>query len=328
MATSNPSFPSSSSGSGVNRVLNKLRISIGAGKYYEAHQMYRTLYFRYLNQKRYNELLELLYDGALELLRHKQNSSGADLSILFVDTLVKAEANVSNQILEKLARLFELILPDGGPERSIFLSSALKWSSRESQEFRFGHPKLHKQIALILWKEMNYQESFYHFLRSMDGTDFSEFLIEYHVKKGYSSEIDLFIAQAVLQLLCLENKVSATIVFFNYTERHPDISKGPPFFLPLLNFLWFLLLTVESGTLTAFTILCEQYQPSIRRDPSYSEYLDKIGQLFFGVPKPKRGGMFGNFLQSFLGSYEDDDGDDAIAEEAGPSRKLKAEELD
>lgn len=31
---------------GVNRVLDKLEASVNSGQYYEAHQMYRTLYFR------------------------------------------------------------------------------------------------------------------------------------------------------------------------------------------------------------------------------------------------------------------------------------------
>lgn len=31
---------------GVSRVLEKLEASVNAGQYYEAHQMYRTLYFR------------------------------------------------------------------------------------------------------------------------------------------------------------------------------------------------------------------------------------------------------------------------------------------
>lgn len=31
---------------GVSRILNKLENSVKAGDYYEAHQMYRTLYFR------------------------------------------------------------------------------------------------------------------------------------------------------------------------------------------------------------------------------------------------------------------------------------------
>lgn len=33
-------------GPGAERVLQKLRKSVEDGNYYEAHQMYRTLYFR------------------------------------------------------------------------------------------------------------------------------------------------------------------------------------------------------------------------------------------------------------------------------------------
>lgn len=62
-----------------------------------------------------------------------------------------------------------------------------------------------------------------------------------------------------------------------------------------------------SKKLQTFAVLCEQYQKSISRDPCYVQYLDKIGQLFFGVKPPeekkKRGGLFGNILESFLGNY-------------------------
>ncbi|KAK2116526.1 Golgi to ER traffic protein 4 [Saguinus oedipus] len=95
--------------------------------------------------------------------------------------------------------------------------------------------------------------------------------------------------------LCLKNKSSASVVFTTYTQKHPSIEDGPPFVEPLLNFIWFLLLAVDGGKLTVFTVLCEQYQPSLRRDPMYNEYLDRIGQLFFGVP-PKQTSSYGGLL--------------------------------
>lgn len=61
-------------------------------------------------------------------------------------------------------------------------------------------------------------------------------------------------------------------------------------------------------------MLCEQYQPSLRRDPMYNEYLDRIGQLFFGVP-PKQtssyGGLLGNLLSSLMGSSEQEEGEES-----------------
>ena len=47
--------------------------------------------------------------------------------------------------------------------------------------------------------EKNYSQARYHYLHSNDGNNFAAMLIEFHVTAGYSSEVDLFIAQAVLQ---------------------------------------------------------------------------------------------------------------------------------
>ncbi len=131
------------------------------------------------------------------------------------------------------------------------------------------------------------------------------FLIEYQTYGGYPGEVDLFIAQAVLQYLCGEKRQTAKVCFFQYALEHPDIREnGPPFVLPLLNFVWLLLLSIDVGKVQYFTILVEQYQPSIQRDPSYTGYLDKIGQVFFGLPPPKShqsgsagGGMFMDMIK-------------------------------
>jgi len=112
--------------------------------------------------------------------------------------------------------------------------------------------------------------------------------------------------------LCLSNLSTATVAFKIYTANHPAIKAEPPndpkppFLMPLLNFVWFLLLTVETRKLALFTVLCEQYRNSIGRDPAYRKYLDRIGQLFFGVPPPSRqsaagGGLFGNLMASMMG---------------------------
>ncbi|RXG61237.1 Golgi to ER traffic protein 4-like protein A [Armadillidium vulgare] len=74
-------------------------------------------------------------------------------------------------------------------------------------------------------------------------------LVELHLLRGYPSEVDLFLAQAVFQYLCLQKKVEASDAFQTYTAKHPTIKdqRGPPFLLPLLNFLWLLLSAVERG---------------------------------------------------------------------------------
>ncbi|KAK7018807.1 Golgi to ER traffic protein 4 [Halocaridina rubra] len=321
-------------GRGVTRVLTKLKSSVEEGRYYEAHQMYRTLYFRYCGQQKYDEVLDLLYDGASLLLQHDQQTSGADLALLMLDVLEKSKTKPTEHHIKRIANLFEL-LNNGTPERHQYLVRSVKWSSAEA--YKLGHPRLHQLLAQTLWKEKNYGSARYHYLRSEDGGGCADMLVELHLLRGYPSEVDLFLTQAVLQYLCLQKKVEASEVFEIYTKKHPNITKqrGPPFILPLLNFLWLLLSAIETGKVMQFTVLCEQYQPSLKRDPLYREYLDRIGQLFFNLPAPRpqhgAGGIFGNLLQGLLGSgLGDDDSDDEVTMESMSSSRqpLTSEELD
>ncbi|KAF4519387.1 hypothetical protein B566_EDAN008695 [Ephemera danica] len=293
---------------GMQRVLSKLQESFQAGKYYEAHQMYRTLYFRYLGQKKYSELLDLLHDA-----------SGADLAILLVDVMVQAETPTTEENIKKLSQLLFLIGADI-PERDTFLSKSIRWSMQGSEN------------------KKNYYLARFHFLHSPDGQGCAKMLVELHMARGFASEVDLFITQAVLQYLCLHNKTAAALALSSYTAQHPNIKKkNPPYLLPLLNFLWFLLQAVDSGKLVLFTTLCEQYQPSLGRDPAYREYLEKIAQIFFGVRPPQHNrprGLFDNLLQSLLGGKDEEESDDeagcstSTASQSRPTRQLPMETED
>lgn len=130
---------------------------------------------------------------------------------------------------------------------------------------------------------------------------------------GYRNEVDLFIAQTVFQFLCRKDKPTANTVFYEYIQKHPSIigSEGPPYILPLLNFVWLLLLCIDTGKVSFYTILVEKYQPCLRRDPNYNQYLDKIGQIFFGLPPPasdKKGrtNMFDSLLKNLLADDTDE----------------------
>lgn len=152
-------------------------------------------------------------------------------------------------------------------------------------------------------------------------------LIQLAQTKGVPSEMDLFIAQVILQQLCLKETTTAAETFATYTKYHPKIaSSEPPFITPLLNFCFFLLRAIETQQnqrkLAVFRTLCDLYRPSLERDPSYEKYLQKIGMIFFGASLPQRpqgegmGGIFGDLLNQFFQGLDDDlDGD----EEATPA---------
>jgi golgi to ER traffic protein 4 len=130
--------------------------------------------------------------------------------------------------------------------------------------------------------EKNYFLARFHFMHSPDGRNCAKMLVELHVARGFSNEIDLFITQAVLQwdfifldveistndyifrYLCLQNKNAAILAFTSYTANHPNImKKNPPFLMPMLNFLWFLLQAIERYFLLFFVVSLRNTYKSI-----------------------------------------------------------------
>lgn len=119
---------------GVSRVLAKLEESVQAGKYYEAHQKYRTLYFRYLSQKRFEECLELLYSGALKLLENNQHTSGADLGLLVIETLEKTTVENPELWIHRIGEIIAKISPNLVERETLLVSH---WQEVKSKVFNF-----------------------------------------------------------------------------------------------------------------------------------------------------------------------------------------------
>lgn len=306
---------------GVNRVLAKLDSSIESGHFYEAHQMYRTLCFRYTAQKKFDECLNLLYEGALKLLDKQQYTSGADLSLLLVDTLEKKGPEDTQVWINRLGILIKNINATT-VERETLICRAIKWSGDISKN-NLGHTAMHRTIAQTMWAEGNTEQARHHYLLSSDGLSCGLMLVKLSEQKGFESEMDLFICQMVLQQLSvLKDSPTALLTFETYTKYHPKIARTePPFKLPLLNFTYFLLKTIITGRLTMFKVLCELYKPFLQRDPSFMKYLSKISMIFFGEAPPQSppqsggmmGGLFGDLFTRLFQGFEDDGDDEPSA---------------
>lgn len=53
--------------------------------------------------------------------------------------------------------------------------------------------------TIFTYLETNYSSAQHHYLRSSDGLGFAAMLVELHRTRGFKHEVDLFIAQVVLQ---------------------------------------------------------------------------------------------------------------------------------
>ncbi|XP_040576412.1 Golgi to ER traffic protein 4 homolog A [Lepeophtheirus salmonis] len=319
---------------GMSRLHSKLKASLDEGNFYEAHQLYRIINFRLLSGKKYVECEEILFEGANKLFEEQQMSSGVDLSKLYMQILQEGDIDPQERIFVRVSTLYKSI-PSESPDKNTFLSLAIQWSANEG--YPNGHQRLHQLFAHSLWSIKRYPESRHHFLYSSDGSGCGSMLAEFHFHQGFPREIDLFVVGTVLQFLCLRKHVTAAFALLTYVEKHPGIKKGPPYAHPLLNFVWLLLIAIENKqSLSTFMILIEKYKTSLERDPSYLEYLDKIGQTFFGVPAPKKklptdvfSGLFDSFFSAVNDSTENEgQSRDQPHNNTNLSRRMETEDLD
>lgn len=148
----------------------------------------------------------------------------------------------------------------------------------------FGVPILHRRIGKLYWSEKNIAQARHHLMLCGNGVLFGKFLLKLS-QRCLDKEVDLFIAQGILQLLSLKDTVTAERTFQTYVKLHPRIKhRQVPFDEPLLNFLYYLLETIKWNIPDTLTDLCRAYKRSLDRDEDFQKYLSKISLLYFDRP--------------------------------------------
>ncbi|PHU24615.1 hypothetical protein BC332_09722 [Capsicum chinense] len=71
--------------------IDKLEKVVKEGNYYGAQQMYKSTSARYASAERYSDALNVLQSGACLQLDKAQITCGAELSLLFAETLAKSK---------------------------------------------------------------------------------------------------------------------------------------------------------------------------------------------------------------------------------------------
>eukprot|EP00246_Nothoceros_aenigmaticus_P015757 TRINITY_DN678_c0_g1_i2.p1 TRINITY_DN678_c0_g1~~TRINITY_DN678_c0_g1_i2.p1 ORF type:complete len:320 (+),score=44.23 TRINITY_DN678_c0_g1_i2:353-1312(+) len=308
------------------KTLAKLAKSVEDGNYYEAQQMYKTMLARYMAAKKYEEALDLVQSGAVMQLKHGQVTCGVELGVLLVETLVMAKVPVGGSSLERVKAVFhefarESVRPPKASRDSqctaeekmaiktrvdgcgTFVRAALKWSIDFGSSKR-GAPELHDLIAEYIW-EQSYEPDMgrasQHFIRGQHPEVFASALVEC-MTQCFSGEADLVIARGVLQYLGLGNLRDANRLW-EETKKIMDAKDSIQYpDSPLMHFIKFLLLTLERDALPLFRMLRENYKASLERDPCFDEYLDEIGERFYGLRR-KNGvqSMLGDLMKMFTG---------------------------
>ncbi|KAJ7555699.1 hypothetical protein O6H91_05G051100 [Diphasiastrum complanatum] len=94
-------------GGGTQRTLEKLEKSVQAGNYYEAQQMYKTVYARYMASQNYSAVLDLLQSGACIQLKHGQVTCGVELGLLLIEALHGARMSYEKDSLDQIKAIYK-----------------------------------------------------------------------------------------------------------------------------------------------------------------------------------------------------------------------------
>ncbi|WOK95841.1 Golgi to ER traffic protein [Canna indica] len=304
--------------------IEKLETKVDDGNFYEAQQMYKSLSARYAAAEKYSEALDILQSGALVQLKHGQVTCGAELAVLFVDILVKGKYSYNKETLDRLRNIYENFPKIPVPQHlrdaddddiqklsealtaakvrvetcSSFLRAAIKWSL-EFGAPRSGSPQLHDMLAEYMYSEspdLDMTKVSSHFVRGNDTEKFASVLVNF-MGKCYPGEDDMAITRAVLMYLSQGNLRDAN----NLMEELRKQLEWKQLDFPnsdLIQFIQFLLRTLERDAFPLFKILRQKYKSSIDREPLFDELLDEIAEKFYGVRRrsPLQG-IFGDLFK-------------------------------
>lgn len=311
----------------VQEHIDKLEKVVNDGNYYGAQQMYKSISARYASADRYLEALDLLHSGACIQLKHGQVTCGAELAVLFVETLVKGKIPYNDENLDRVRKIYNSFPQISVPQHlgddddvqqlsealgaaktrvegcTSFLKAALKWSA-ELGIHKNGSPELHDMLSEYIYSEspeVDMSRVSLHFVRGNNPKKFASTIVNF-MGKCYPGEDDLAIARGVLMYLSLGNLRDANYLMH---EIKSQVEKSEQLEFPqsdLIQFIIYLLQTLERDALPLFRMLRQNYKSSIDREPAFNEYLDEIAEKFYAVRRrnPLQG-VFGDFFKMMGG---------------------------
>lgn len=304
--------------------IGKLVEVVKGGDCYGAQQMYKSFSARYVSAERFSEALDILQSGACIQLENGQIICGAELAVLFVETLVKGKIPYDEDSLDSVRKIYKkfprisvpqhLDLTDGDDMQQLsealaaakvrveacssFLKAAIKWSI-EFGARKNGSPELHDMLADYIYSEspeVDIAKVCFHFVRGNNTKKFASTLVDF-MGKCYPGEDDLAIARAILMYLSLGNLRDANIFMDELKKQlqHKEVNFPHS---ELIQFINYLLLTLQRDALPLFNMLRQSYKSDLDREPVFNELLDEIAEKFYGVRRrnPLQG-MFGDFFK-------------------------------
>ncbi|GMH39757.1 hypothetical protein BSKO_07655 [Bryopsis sp. KO-2023] len=293
----------------ADRVLKRIEDTLNSGSFYEAQQMYKTIYHRYSAKGMHAESRRVLEEGASLLFKKKQVTSAADLGILLVEAYDKEEGLVPGQAeFDQVDRVLQN-LPSSSTVSSEadsaqtseclrFINKAIKWAQKVG-----GVPaakRFHLRAGAFLWMWHGWKrlaEVILHHTRAQDWAGVAK-VLSVCGELCPTSEEEMLVTRGVLQVVAWSHKDQENEHISgakSVMDTYMKLRDGGPLDSPLIHFSSFLLQALEVRSKDLVTLLSSRYAPSLNRDPNLNVWVARVEGRFFG--EPNGGGLMGNLLR-------------------------------
>ncbi|KAL8761410.1 MAG: hypothetical protein Q9184_002469 [Pyrenodesmia sp. 2 TL-2023] len=318
----------------IQKTIARQQEKISEGQFYEAHQQLRVIASRYVKSGNWDAAIDLLYGGALALLKAGQGGSGGDLAIFLVDVLGKAGKEIGVGEMSKLLTILRAF-PAREPTKKRFVTEMINWSSRVG-DYPLGDPELHHVAGTIFAEGMVTPTIFFarRHVVFMLRIECEPYDAERHLVLGTKDSPEqlakceyewytqdepataaLYAARAILPYLLVGNLRSANKAHLIFTSRLSSSNKSLSVqevsskssdmrvypILPLLNFLGLLLLAVQRGSSDLYKQLAKHYAPHVKEVSVWDDALAQIGEMYFGIRIPRQGNPLFDMMGSMMG---------------------------
>ncbi|KAL9043215.1 MAG: hypothetical protein Q9180_000042, partial [Flavoplaca navasiana] len=287
---------------------------IAEGQYYEAHQQLRVIASRYVKSENWDAAIDLLYGGALALLKAGQGGSGGDLGIFLIEVLGKGAKGMGVGEKNKLLTILRAF-PRREPTKKRFVTEMINWSSSVG-EHPLGDPELHHVAGSIFAEECEPYDAERHLALGTKDSPEQLAKCEYEwYTQDDSHTAALYAARAIFPYLLVGNLRSANKAHLIFTSRLNSGNKSVSVqevsskssdmrvypVLPLLNFLGLLLLAVQRGSSDLYKQLAKHYAPHVKEVGVWDDALNQIGEMYFGIRIPRQGNPLFDMMGSMMG---------------------------
>eukprot|EP00879_Flechtneria_rotunda_P003288 GHRR01003513.1.p1 GENE.GHRR01003513.1~~GHRR01003513.1.p1 ORF type:complete len:310 (+),score=113.73 GHRR01003513.1:276-1205(+) len=299
---------------GIQKSLDKIQAQVQAGAYYEAQQMYKTVYHRCKARKQVADSYQVLRSGSVQQLRSQQITCGVELASMLVEVFTADSVPASGEfltmifdILQALPVPLQLPDPDSAAELdglSRFITAALKWAHKQGADAAVQ--SIHDAFGRWIVQAYGWQQfgrAALHLSRGSDAAAYAVALQEIS-RHAPADEAPLFITRAILQTLASAHAANAdrqlqhaTAVLNACKQVQPQVAEQP-----LLHFCSMLLQAISLRKHALLLLLRNRYELSLQLDPSFEAYLTTIEQIYFDV-RPAGGapgGLLGSLLRGLL----------------------------